>query len=318
MSKTTDLLMSLAVAQQTGYSSRWTNIGATSNKGLELSIESQNIVKPNFQWSTSFTISHNSQMVEDIGSEEFISAYNSPGNSPFMMYGYVKGYPLNSLWGFKYGGVWKTADEGKENAITKTFVSKSNSTSLGVARYYDMDHDGILSREDLIYQGSADPIIYGGLQNTFYIYGLKLSVYFNYSLGGKIYNYTEFYMGGSTFCNQYRYMLNSWHPVRNPESDIPRAGSVDAHMPSDLLIHDASYIRLKNITLSYTFDLRKKTKVLRDITVSASGENLYLWKNYNGFDPDVSSEGTSSTLRRMDLGAYPKPRTIIFGVQIRY
>jgi hypothetical protein len=145
-----------------------------------------------------------------------------------------------------------------------------------------------------------------------------LSFYFNYSLGGKIYNYSEFYMGGSTFSNQYRYMLNSWHPVRNPNSYFPRAGSLDAAMPSDFMIHDASYIRFKNVTLSYTFDLRKKTKALRDITISASGENLYLWKNYNGFDPDVSSEGESSTLRRMDLGAYPKPRTIIFGVQIRY
>jgi hypothetical protein len=126
-------------------------------------------------------------------------------------------------------------------------------------------------------------------------------------------------MAGSSFTNQYRYMLNAWHEVRNPNTDVPRAGGKsDAALPSDFMIHDASYVRLKNISLSYTFDLRKKTKALRDITISASGENLYLWKNYNGFDPDVSSEGESSTLRRMDLGAYPKPRTIIFGVQIRY
>lgn len=109
-SKTTDLLMSLAVAAQTGYTSRWTNIGSTSNKGIELSIESQNIVRPNFHWTTTLTMSHNDQMVDDIGSEDFISAYDSPGNNSYMMYGYVKGYPLNSLWGFKYGGTWKNAD----------------------------------------------------------------------------------------------------------------------------------------------------------------------------------------------------------------
>ena len=84
------------------------------------------------------------------------------------------------------------------------------------------------------------------------------------------------------------------------------------------MIHDASFLRLKNITLAYTFNLHRKCKWLRDLTVSVSGENLYLWKKYNGFDPDVSSEGTSSTLRRMDLGAYPKPRTIIFSLQVRY
>ena len=313
-SKTTDLLMSLAVAAQTGYTSRWTNIGSTSNKGIELSIESQNIVRPNFHWTTTLTMSHNDQMVDDIGSEDFISAYDSPGNNSYMMYGYVKGYPLNSLWGFKYGGTWKNADERKENEITK-----SVSNTDGGARYYDVNHDGVMSREDLIYQGNADPYLYGGLQNTFYIHGFKLGVYFAYSLGGKIYNYSEIYMAGSQFANQYRYMLDAWHPVRNPNSDIPRAGAKsDDALPSDFMIHDASYLRLKNVTLAYTFDLRKKCSWLRDLTLSVSGENLYLWKKYNGFDPDVSSEGTSSTLRRMDLGAYPKPRTIIFSIQLRY
>ena len=319
-SKTTDLLMSLAVAAQTGYTSRWTNIGSTSNKGIELSIESQNIVRPNFHWTTTLTMSHNDQMVDDIGSEDFISAYDSPGNNSYMMYGYVKGYPLNSLWGFKYGGVWHNQEEierNKENEITKTYVSVSNTD--GGARYYDVNHDGVMSREDLIYQGNADPYLYGGLQNTFYIHGFKLGVYFAYSLGGKIYNYSEIYMAGSQFANQYRYMLDAWHPVRNPNSDIPRAGAKsDAALPSDFMIHDASYLRLKNVTLAYTFDLRKKCSWLRDLTLSVSGENLYLWKKYNGFDPDVSSEGTSSTLRRMDLGAYPKPRTIIFSIQLRY
>ena len=69
--------------------------------------------------------------------------------------------------------------------------------------------------------------------------------------------------------------------------------------------------------MGYTFNLKNK-KYLKDIKLSVSGDNLYLWKNYNGFDPDVSSSGKSSTLRRMDLGAYPKPRTIIFSIQLRY
>ena len=315
-SKTTDLLMSLAVAAQTGYTSRWTNIGSTSNKGIELSIESQNIVRPNFHWTTTLTMSHNDQMVDDIGSEDFISAYDSPGNNSYMMYGYVKGYPLNSLWGFKYGGTWKNADERKENEITKTYVSVSNTD--GGARYYDVNHDGVMSREDLIYQGNADPYLYGGLQNTFYIHGFKLGVYFAYSLGGKIYNYSELYMAGTYSSNQYRYMANSWHPVRNPDSDLPRAGAVQVHVPSDLQVHDASYLRLKNVSVGYTFDLRKRVKWLRDITLSVSGENLYLWSKYNGFDPDVSTSSESSTLRRVDMGAYPRARTVIFSVQIRY
>ena len=317
ISKTRDLLLTVQTASATGYPSRYANIGKTSNKGVELSIESRNIVRPKFSWTTNLTIAHNKQNVDDIGSEDFVTALSSPGNNPYMMYGYVKGYPLNSLWGFKYGGTWKSAEEREENAVTKTYVSPANTD--GGPRYYDTNHDGVLSREDLIYQGNADPYLYGGLQNTFYIHGFKLGVYFAYSLGGKIYNYSEIYMAGSQFANQYRYMLNAWHPVRNPNSDIPRAGAKsDAALPSDFMIHDASYLRLKNITLSYTFDLKKKCSWMKDLTLSVSGENLFLWKKYNGFDPDVSSEGTSSTLRRMDLGAYPKPRTIIFSLQLRY
>ncbi len=319
-SKTTDLLLTLQMARQTGYSSRYANIGSTSNQGVELSLETRNISKKNFSWSTTLTLSHNNQLVEDIGSEDFVAAYSSPGNNSFMMYGYVKGYPLNSLWGFKYAGVWHTEDEITANQATQTFAGIGTAAyQPGYPRYYDINHDGILNQDDLVYQGSADPWLYGGLQNTFYIYGLRVGLYFAYSFGGKIYNYSEFYMAGSRRTNQYRYMLNAWHPERNPESNLPRAGVIsDQALPSDFMIYDASYIRLKSLTLSYTFDLSKKVKWLRDVTVSLAGENLFLWKRYNGFDPDVSSEGTSSTLRRVDIGAYPKARTITMGVQVRY
>jgi len=312
-SKTTDLLLTLQIPTHTGFSSRYGNIGSTSNKGFELTIDSKNIVKKKFGWMTTFTLSHNSQMVEDIGTEDFVSLLKSP--SGYMMYGYVSGYPLNSLWGFKYGGVWHNNEEISRNEVTHTYVS-SGTKSLGKARYYDINYDGVLNQDDLVYQGNADPFLYGGIQNTFNWGNLKLGIYFSYSLGGKIYNYAELYMAGSFYTNQYRYMLDSWHPVRNPQSDIPRAGAVDSNVPSDFMIHDASNIRLKTASISYRVNM--KSKIIRDLTFSLIGDNLYLWKKYNGFDPDVSSEGTSSTLRRLDMGAYPKPLTITVSAQIKF
>lgn len=313
--RTTDLLLTMQVPTHTGFSSRYGNIGSTSNKGFEITLDTKNIVHGKFGWNTTLTMSHNSQMVNDIGTEDFVQLLKSP--SGYMMYGYVAGYPLNSLWGFKYGGVWKSQEEIDKNKYTHTYVSSGTQT-LGKARYYDTNYDGILNQEDLIYQGSADPFLYGGLQNTFYWGNLKVGIYFAYSLGGKIYNYAELYMAGSFYTNQYRYMLDAWHPVRNPQSDLPRAGAVDSNMPSDFMIHDASYLRFKTLSVSYTFDLSKKVDWMKDITVSVAGDNIFLWKKYNGFDPDVSSEGTSSTLRRLDLGAYPKPRTFIFSVQLKF
>lgn len=83
------------------------------------------------------------------------------------------------------------------------------------------------------------------------------------------------------------------------------------------MVYDASYLRLKNVTFSYNLDLSDKCKFMRDIQFTVSGENLWLWKKYTGFDPDVSTDD-SSTLRRVDMGAYPKARTIVFSIQMRY
>ena len=332
ISKTTDLLMSLAVAAQTGYTSRWTNIGSTSNKGIELSVESHNIVRPKFHWSTTLTLSHNEQKVDDIGSEDFISAYNSPGNNPYMMYGYVKGYPLNALWGFKYGGTWKSVEEFERNSVTNTYVSAlainsdaaSRKASLGMPRYYDINNDGSLNNDDLVYQGNADPDLYGGLQNNFRFGRLNVGIYFTYSLGGKIYNYSELYMAGSSMSNQYRYMLEAWHPVRNPQSNLPRAGAVDAHVPSDLMIYDASYIRLKNLTVDYTFPAHICRKMrIKGLKVYVSGENLWtsspMFKYCDNYDPEVINAGDSDFRTTEGDGySYPMLRTVTLGLNLTF
>ena len=312
---TTDLLLWVQVPVTTGYSQRLDNLGATRNMGVEFSIETRNIVRRNFSWTTSFTISHNDQMVTDIGSEDYVIARKAP-ETDYMMYGYVKGYPLNSLWGFKYAGVWKSQEEIERNKVTKSRAAMNNKL-LGYPTYVDKNHDGVLDSDDLCYLGNADPVIYGGLQNTFRVGKFSLGVFFAYSLGGKIFNYSELYMSGSRRTNQYSYMINAWHPIKNPDSDLPAAGIIDgADLHSDRMVHDASYLRLKNASLGYTVNIR--SKVLKELKLSVSGENLYLWKYYNGFDPDVSSESDKGTIRRMDLGAYPKPRTVIFSVQLKY
>ena len=301
---TKDLLLNVQKAQQTGFSSYRENLGRTSNKGLELSIETKNILNRNFSWTSEFTLAHNNQMVEDIGTEDFVSTYNDPKG--YMMYGYVEGYPLNSLWGFQYGGVWHNYQEIEDNQVSRQFV--------------DQNHDGVLNTEDLVYLGNADPILYGGFQNNFNIFGVNLSLYLTYSLGGKIYNYSEFYMAGTYCTNQYSYMKDCWHPLRNPESDIPAPGcSGSSMLPSNFMVHDASYIRLKNISVSYPIDLRRISKKrLKTLTVGFNVDNVYLWTPYNGFDPDVSTSSDTSTIRRADVGAYPQSRKYIFSATLNF
>lgn len=321
LANTRDLLLDVQKAQHTGYSRYTQNLGRTSNKGVELTLSTKNIVTRNFSWTTDFTISHNKQMVEDIGGESEVVAMNDP-NKGYMIYGYRAGYPLNSLWGFQYGGVWHNTEEIEENDITHQYVDfYAKPYKAGRPRYVDQDHNGILDNQDLVYLGDADPIVYGGLQNNFHIFGFDLGVFFSYSIGGSIYNYSEFFMAGTYCSNQYRYMLNGWHPYRNPNSDLPAAGASGYSMlPSSFMVHDASFLRLKTISLSYTFDMRKKVKWMQSIRLGVSADNIFLWTSYNGFDPDVSSkvEDQESTIRRADIGAYPRPRKIVGLIQIKF
>jgi len=322
-SYTKDLLLSVQTLQTTGFNSRFTNLGLTTNSGVELTIDSRNIDRKSFSWSTTFTISHNRQMVRDIGNENYVATLSSWGSNSFMMYGYKKGYPLNSLWGFQYAGPWQNLGQLQRNEHTRSYVSSVLASSeglsslLGLPKYVDQNRDGVLSERDLVYLGNSDPVLYGGLNNTFHWKNFKFSFYFIYSLGGKIYNYSEMFMGGGYSTNQYRYMLDCWHPVRNPDSMHPRAGVGYNLMPSSRQVHDASYLRLKTVSLSYTLPF-KKGKTFKDMTFTLTGDNLALWTAYNGFDPDVSTNSDNSTLRRVDMGAYPKARMVVFGVQLRY
>lgn len=316
-SRTTDLLQSVPLSRTTGFASRWANLGSTTNTGVEFTLNTRNIVKKNFSWTTDITVSHNRQHVVEIGEESRVAKYKSLGTSPYMMYGYVAGRPLNSLWGFVYDGVWHNQEEIDRNLVTHTHVSQSVTLQPGMPKYVDVDHDGSLSENDLCWLGNADPWLYGGIQNNFRFWKVRVGMYWTYSLGGKIYNFYELAMAGSAITNQFRYMEDTWTPD-NPQSNLPGAGIINgAHVPSTLQLHDASYLRLKTLTVSYTYT-PKSNKYIRDVRFSISGDNLLLFKKYNGFDPDVSSEGTSSTLRRLDVGAYPKARMVIVGVLLRY
>ncbi len=314
---TTGMLLSVKNSHTTGYDTYFTNFGKTRNIGIEAALTTRNIVAPKFRWVTKLTIAHNNQKTIDVGNNgRLVPTYTSPRNSTQPLYGYRNGYPTNALWGYKYAGVWKNREEIAANSKTKTYVSASI-TQEGYARYVDINHDGVLDVDDYVYLGTSDPIVYGGFQNTFVLFdNLRLGIYFTYSLGGRIYNLSELWMGtGCSSSNKYRYMLDAWHPVRNPASDIPRAYTDDGVQASDRFVHDASYLRLQTLSLNYTWRIGNKQAPIKSVDFGVSCDNVWLWKRYNGFDPDVS---TSAAARRVDNGAYPKARSFIFSIQLTY
>ena len=315
LSRTHDLLLSMKTNRDTGFDTYFNNFGSTENKGVEFSLTTRNIAKRRISWITTFTIAHNDQKVIDAGEgDRIIPTYSNPRNSTQPMYGYRNGYPVNSLWGYQYAGVWHSQEEIDRNNVTKTYAGDSV-PKLGAPRFVDTNNDGLLDQNDLVWMGSSDPTVYGGLQNTVTWRNFTLRAFVNYSLGGKIYNLSELWAGSGTRAyNKYRYLLDSWHPVRNPDSDIPRAGLEDL-VASDRILHDASYVRLKELSLSYRFNMPRKVKWCKSVNLGVSGSNLWLWKRYNGFDPDVSTEAGA---RRIDNASFPRPRTFMFNIQLSY
>ncbi|WP_018627744.1 SusC/RagA family TonB-linked outer membrane protein [Niabella aurantiaca] len=319
-SNTSDLLLSVQMPTQTGFSSRLMNFGKTSNKGIELTINYDVIRKSDFGWSASFTAAHNQQMVDDIGLVGRVVTNTYTYGAQYMINGYQAGYPLNAIYGFEYGGVWKNQDEIIQNQIDKKYVSASAAYLVpGRQRYIDQNNDGLMNSDDMIMLGDADPDLYGGLQNTFRYKNAFLSIFFNYSVGGDMYYPGGmFNMTGVYLNNQQELMVNRYHEVRNPDSDIPRTDSKD-DIPNDRFVYDASFFRLKAASIGYTFDLTKLTaSKLRSLALSLNGNNLLLLKNYIGYDPEVNTSGTSSTLRRVDNGSFPPNRTITFTAELKF
>lgn len=313
-SNTSDLLLAVKTNQATGYDSYFTNLGSTVNTGVEATLTTRNISTRKFSWTTSFTITHNTQLVQDVGEDRLVGTYYNPRNTTQPLYGYRNGYPVNALWGYQYAGVWHSEEEIARNKVSRTYATNTT-PALGETRFMDINHDGLLDQNDLVYQGSSDPVIYGGLQNTFTYKNFTFKAYLSYSLGGKIYNIWQFWNGSGTRAyNKYRFMLDSWHPERNPESDIPRAGYEDL-VGSDRMIYDASYLRVKELSASYRFDMPARVKWCKNIIIGVSAENVWLWKNYIGFDPDVS---TNDGARRIDNASFPRPRTFVFNINITY
>lgn len=321
VSFTHDLLLSVRNAQTTGYNTYYANAGSTRNMGVELTLTTKNIVSKNFAWNTTFTISHNNQIVTDVGSEStVVPTFMNPRNYTQYMYGYKKGYPVNALWGYKYEGVWHDMDEIIRNTTTKEYVSQIKAGLQGDGRghpkYVDVNHDGMLDENDMVYLGSSDAVVQGGLQNTFVICKrLTIGLYLTYSVGGYIYNLTELWAGsGISSYNKYRYMKNAW-TEKNASSDIVKAGFDDIQA-SSRHVYDASYFRVKTLNINYDIPLKKNIrKHISSMSIGISADNLYLAKNYPGFDPDVS---TSSAVYRLDNGSYPRPSTYVLNFQMRF
>ncbi|MDD4921959.1 MAG: TonB-dependent receptor [Bacteroidales bacterium] len=325
---TKDLLINADLPGSTGYPKAYRNVGKVQNSGLELSLNTVNITNKNFEWSTNFNISFNRNKVLALtdGQESMTTQVN---NSLLAQYIAKVGQPIGMFYGVITDGLYQYEDFDK--AADGTWVLKDNITSQstkgnrsgvipGYQKFVDQNGDYQITLEDMTIIGNPNPDFIGGFTNNFRYKGFDLNVFFTFSYGNDMLNMNRWYMenGSNISTNQYATYANRW-TVDNTNTDIPRIRSNNnTSWISDRIIEDASYLRLKNITLGYSIPKSiAKSLYVSNLRLYVSAQNLWTLTNYSAQDPTVSVRNSAMT-PGYDYSAYPVPRTYTLGASITF
>jgi TonB-linked SusC/RagA family outer membrane protein len=310
---TNDLLLNVQIPRQTGFTDKLQNLGSIRNSGVELLINSVNVDKKDFRWSTTFTFAGNRSEVLDLGGVNYIDIVG-PTNQGGPGGRLVVGETVPAFIGVQYLGTWKS------QADIDASTQAGNDLVVGGPHFKDTNGDGIISVQDFEILGSPEPEFYGGIRNVLTYKNFQLDVFFQGTYGNEIFNsltQTAFFSRAGT--NQYAITLDRWTP-ENPDSDIPRAGSSVSlsEIPNNSKnIEDASHLRLKVLRVSYDIPARD-SKWMKNVNVYLAGTNLLLFSNFTLFDPEVSRYGTDNTRIGFSQGEYPYARTFTLGVTANF
>jgi len=307
---TKDLLLSEQLPTQTGFTSKISNIGSISNKGLELLITTRNITSKDFSWETSLNVSGNRNKVIDLGGVDGFDVASTGFGGYSTISRLVVGQPVGTFWGATYMGTQKST------SIPAGSVNPRATPRLGDPLYKDVNGDGKFTVADYGIIGNANPKFYGGLGNTFTYKKLSLNAFLQGSFGNKVMNVSDaFYNTSAPLTNQFELIKDRWTPA-NPNSDIPRVNSRD-YITSTRWVYNGSFLRLKTLSLSYELNGKELgVSWIKRLNVFATGTNLFLITKYPFYEPETNGDGTSSILRGFDYTNYPQNRTYALGFNL--
>ena len=296
---TSDLLISVQVPRSSGFQSAFRNVGEIQNKGFEFELITRNIVGDNFRWTTSLNMTFNRNKVVSLPEGDI---FGGLGNLNIAR----EGLPLGTFYGWEMVGV---------NPETGMIDFTRADGTVGPPDF--------ASDKKII--GNPNPDFFGGITNTFSYKGFDLSIMGQYSYGNDIFNYNLFtILSGSGDSNNGSADWNRrW---RNPGdvTDVPRPtpADLDNGTVSDRFVEDGSFFRIRNITLGYTLPTTVLEKLkLKSLRIYATVQNAYVFTNYRGYDPEVSSSpggANQGLVYGFDYGSYPQPRIFTGGVNLTF
>ncbi len=294
--KTTDMLMWVSLPSgSAAANSIQRNEGEMTNKGFEFSITSRNLTGE-FEWTTSLNMSFNKNKLTKL---ELQKVYLDAVTSETVNEAVVRNEPGRSLGGF-YG-----------------YIANGVDPETGLMMYEDLNGDGRISSSDRTYIGDPNPDFTFGMTNTFSYKGFNLSIFLQGAYGNDIFNASRMETEGMyDGKNQTTKVLDRWR-IPGQITDMPKAGWNMRN--STYFVEDGSYIRVKDISLSY--DIRGKwmkklgiSKVQPYFTAS----NLITFTHYSGMDPEVNQWGNNGHVQGIDWGTYPHCKSYVFGLNVEF
>jgi TonB-linked SusC/RagA family outer membrane protein len=354
---TKDLLISARIPSSTGYSTQMQNIGQTSNKGVELTLNATILETRNFTLNASFNIAFNKNNVDKLGEEKillFNSGWhntNGPGDDFIVM----EGQPLGKMYGYVYDGYYRFEDFIWDGIAQKWILNDdvaNNATVSGATlmpgaiKYKKIADDGTLvigGDEDKTIIGDANPLHTGGFSLNAIYKGFDAAVFFNWSYGNDIYNanrvlFTTGYESSRRYMNILDEMNSSnrfmyidpatgedirMQPERlivlNENATVHSSTNSRARLTS-YAIEDGSFLRLNTATIGYTFPSEWTRKAfIQSLRIYVTGYNLFIWTNYSGYDPEVDSRRSQGPMTPgVDFSAYPRSRTFVAGINLTF
>ena len=302
---TTDLLLEVNVPASTGFTRLFKNVGKLTNKGVEVVINTNNLVG-DFKWNTSINWAANRNKVTDIQGQVIEGGIRN-------MNRVTEGQPIGVFFAPEYAGVNPANGDAQ-------FYKNSKNADGSIDR--SIVANSAYNSAQRVVIGNPNPDFLGGITNTFSYKGFDLSIFFNGVFGNDVnfYGVGQYSSANGIYeDNQTRDQLNAWRPD-NTITDIPEARYLrgNGNQPSSRYIFDGSYLRLRSLSLSYSLPRQILDKMRLDkMRIYVSGTNLATFTKYKGWDPEVNSDSfTSNFAQGNDFYTPPMPRTILVGINI--
>ncbi|WP_225587086.1 TonB-dependent receptor [Algoriphagus sp. Y33] len=325
--RTSDLLLNVPVPTLTGYTNALQNIGEIENKGIEFTLTSRNLVS-DFKWTTDFNISFNQIEVMALGPDgsPIISRQATSASSPTHIT--QIGSAPGSFYGYQVIGVYQNQEDVDNSAV----VMNGNGTVQSIPgrlKFADINGDGIINTDDRTILGDPFPDFTYGMTNRFSYKNVDFSFTLQGVQGFEVLNLARRYYGN--YAGSYNVLsstANGWKSEADPGDGtspmIDRnfnayAGSNVVNNVTSAFVEDGSFLRIRNITLGYTFP----AKILERVKVSNARlnftvQNAYTFTKYEGFNPEVSAQGGSPLVPGVDAGGYPLARTYMLGLNVGF